>query len=123
MTADSELLEGHYRIPPLIVQPFIENAILHGLLHRFDKNGELIISAFLTDNHLHFSIEDNGIGREKAQELKALNHLEHNSYGLKMSRDRIDLFNAHLENALQIHDLVDENGVARGTKVDIFLIV
>lgn len=123
MTADPELLEGHYRIPPLIVQPFIENAIHHGLLHRFDKNGELTVSAFLTDNHLHFSIIDNGIGREKAQALKALNRLDHNSYGLKMSRDRIDLFNAHLENALQIYDLVDENGVATGTKVDIILIV
>ena len=123
MTANPELLEGHYRIPPLIVQPFIENAIHHGLLQRFDKNGKLTISAFLTDNHLHFIIEDNGIGREKAQELKALNRLDHNSYGLKMSRDRIDLFNTHLENALQIHDLVDENGVATGTKVEIILIV
>ncbi len=123
MTADPELLEGHYRIPPLIAQPFIENAIHHGLLPRLDKNGKLTIVAFLTDNQLHFSIEDNGIGRKKAQELKAINRLDHNSYGLKMGRDRIDLFNAYLENALFIHDLMDDNGEIKGTKVDIILIV
>lgn len=123
MNADPELLEGHYRIPPLIVQPFIENAIHHGLMPRFDREGKLSISAALSDHFLYFTVEDNGIGRKKAQELKAINRLDHNSYGLKMSRDRIDLFNANFGNAIIFHDLVDENGMAIGTKVEITLIV
>jgi LytS/YehU family sensor histidine kinase len=123
MTADPELLEGHYRIPPLIAQPFIENAIHHGLLPRLDRNGKLAISAFLINHHLHFTVEDNGIGREKAEALKAINRLDHNSYGLKMSRDRIDLFNMQQKDALLIEDLTDAQGNATGTKVEIILIV
>lgn len=121
MRADEMLLNGHYRIPPLLVQPYVENAIHHGLLQRGDKNGHLQIAATLKDNQLTYLIEDNGIGRQKSAELNALNKLNHNSYGMQMSSERIQLFNEHAKEAIFITDLTDDNGNATGTKVKIVL--
>ncbi|MBL7747024.1 MAG: histidine kinase, partial [Chitinophagaceae bacterium] len=122
MNADDELLNGHYRIPPLIIQPYVENAIHHGLLHRLDKNGLLKISAVLNNNQLIYTIEDNGIGRQKAAELNAVNRLNHNSYGMQMSRERIELFNRQHED-IKITDLTDPFGDPSGTKAEIILYV
>ncbi|MCX6317306.1 MAG: histidine kinase, partial [Bacteroidetes bacterium] len=56
LNAAPELLNGHYRVPPLIIQPFVENAIHHGLLHRNDRNGQLRITASLKDQVLVYTI-------------------------------------------------------------------
>ncbi len=123
MEADESLLNGHYRIPPLLVQPYVENAIHHGLLHRDDKSGILKIHAALRNNQLIYTIEDNGIGRKKADELNGISRLNHNSYGLQMSRERIDLFNQERKNNVKITDLGGTEGNASGTKVEIMLYV
>ena len=106
-----------------MIQPFVENAIHHGLLHRGDKNGILKIGAVLQENKLVYTIEDNGIGRAKAAALNAVNRLSHSSYGLQMSRERIELFNQHKDNAVHLTDLYDAQGQAAGTKVEIILYV
>lgn len=121
MKADDSLLNGHYRIPPLLVQPYVENAIHHGLLQRGDNKGALLITAELKDNQLIYVIEDNGIGRLKSSELNALNKLNHNSYGMQMSSERIRIFNAHTKEDVFITDLEDNNGNASGTRVEISL--
>jgi ligand-binding sensor domain-containing protein len=123
MKADEALLNGHYRIPPLIIQPYVENAIHHGLLHRHDKKGILKITAKLLDNQLIYTIEDNGIGRQKAAELNAVNRLNHNSYGMQMSRERIALFNQQPTDQITITDVKDADGHPAGTKVEIQLYV
>jgi ligand-binding sensor domain-containing protein len=122
MQADEALLNGHYRIPPLIIQPYVENAIHHGLKNRFDKNGVLTISAKLEKQQLVFTIEDNGIGRKKAAELKTFNNISHSSYGMQLSSERIHLFNAQPGN-VSITDLHDALGNACGTRVQITLSV
>lgn len=121
--AEQELINGHYRVPPLIIQPFVENAIHHGILHRGDTNGLLTISAVLKEDKLVYTITDNGIGRQRSAELNAVNRLSHNSYGLQMSRERIELFNRQKENVLNITDLTDATGKAAGTNVEIILYV
>lgn len=123
LSVQPDLLNGHYRVPPLVIQPFVENAIHHGLLHRGDKNGILKIGAVLQENKLVYTIEDNGIGRAKAAALNAVNRLSHSSYGLQMSRERIELFNQHKDNAVHLTDLYDTQGQAAGTKVEIILYV
>jgi len=122
LQADEALLNGHYRIPPLIIQPYVENAIHHGLRHRYDNKGLLRIHAHLQGQQLLFTIEDNGIGRKKSAELKAFNNKEHNSYGMRLSSERVQLFNAAPGN-ITITDLIDAAGNAAGTKVTITLSV
>jgi ligand-binding sensor domain-containing protein len=120
--ADEALLNGHYRIPPLIVQPYVENAIHHGLKHRSDNGGLLRISARLQGQQLLFTVEDNGIGRERSAALRAFNNSGHRSYGMRLSGERVQLFNAAPGN-VTIIDLKDAAGNACGTRVQIILSV
>ncbi|MBO9561477.1 MAG: histidine kinase [Niastella sp.] len=123
LEADDALLNGHYRIPPLIAQPYIENAIHHGLKHRRDREGKLHIEALLLDGVLEYRITDNGIGRTASAALNGVNKLRHNSYGMQMSRERIALFNEQGGQDAVITDLYDEAGAASGTMVRVILFV
>jgi ligand-binding sensor domain-containing protein len=123
LEADEALLNGHYRIPPLIAQPYIENAIHHGLKHRRDREGRLHIQALLLDGVLEYRITDNGIGRKASAALNGINKLQHNSYGMQMSRERIALFNEQGGQDAVITDLYDETGAASGTMVRVILFV
>jgi hypothetical protein len=119
--ASEALLNGHYKIPPLIIQPYIENAIHHGLMQRKEGNGKLVIIADLLGDVLKYTIQDNGIGREKAAQLKQINQLQHASYGMQLSAERIALFNNNLQNNIKITDLKDDDGNAMGTLVEVSL--
>jgi LytS/YehU family sensor histidine kinase len=87
------IAEGDYLIPPMIIQPFVENAILHGLRNKADGNGILKLSASLQTEYIIVQVEDNGIGRAKAAELKANNPIHKSSVGIKVTQDRISIFN------------------------------
>jgi LytS/YehU family sensor histidine kinase len=121
LQASEVLLAGHYKIPPLIVQPYIENAIHHGLMQRNDNNGKLIVIADIDNELLRFTIQDNGIGRERSAALKRLNPLQHTSYGMQLSAERIAIFNNDQQNSIRITDLKDEDGNATGTLVEVLL--
>ena len=88
-----QITEGDYLIPPMIIQPFVENAILHGLRNKADGNGILNLSASLLNGYIIVQVEDNGIGRVKAAALKASNPIQKNSLGIKVTQDRISIFN------------------------------
>jgi len=116
LTAEQELLNGDYKVPPLIIQPFIENAIHHGLLNKQDSNRQLEVSAQLKDEHIIYSITDNGIGRKRSAVLKEMNRPEQQSYGIAITRERIHLHNKNGKtNDVQITDL-EQDGMAVGTK-------
>jgi len=117
LTADQRLLHGDYKIPPLIIQPFIENAIHHGLLNKQDSNRQLNVSAQLKGDYIVYSIIDNGIGRKKAGTLKEINKPGQQSYGINITRQRIHLHNKTcIPNDVEISDL-DHGGSPAGTKV------
>jgi len=118
--ADEDLLNGHYKIPPLIIQPYIENAIHHGLNALTGKAGILTIEARLKGQALEYSIQDNGIGRKKAAEKASLSP-SHQSYGLQLTQERIGLFNEQKENNVLIADQYDNNGAPAGTRVAVVL--
>jgi putative methionine-R-sulfoxide reductase with GAF domain/two-component sensor histidine kinase len=106
-------------LPPLIIQPYVENAIWHGLLHKED-NGHLSIRVSMTgDSMLHCIIEDNGIGRYKAKELKSKSATSRKSLGMELTENRLSLLNKHarLNASIEIVDLKDEKNEAAGTKV------
>ncbi len=120
MQADETLLNGHYKIPPLIIQPYVENAILHGLRPLQNRKGLLEISASLRGELLVYSIKDNGVGRNVKNE-NSISQSPHNSYGMALTAQRIELFNAQFKNAVVIIDLKDEAGNNAGTLVTITL--
>jgi ligand-binding sensor domain-containing protein len=106
-------------IPSMLVQPYVENAIWHGLLHKEDR-GHLVLNFSLSDtNTLKVVIEDNGIGREKAKELKSKQVLKKKSYGMQITENRIAIINKtmNINATLDIVDLKDNVGNATGTKV------
>ena len=106
-------------LPPLIIQPYVENAIWHGLLHKED-NGHLSIRVSMNgDSMLHCIIEDNGVGREKAKELKSKTATSRKSLGMQLTENRLSLLNKHAElNAsIEIIDLKNGNNEAAGTRV------
>jgi len=120
LEADDALLNGHYKIPPLIVQPYIENAIHHGLNPLGGKKGMLLIKARLKNNMLEYCITDNGIGRKKAAQKNSLSPT-HQSYGMQLTKERIDLFNEQAGNTVSITDLYENDVAAAGTTVTVLL--
>jgi len=115
--ADPALLQEDFKVPPLIIQPYVENAILHGLRNRPDNNGQLSISLNRLNGQIQYIIEDNGVGRTHAQNGHSNNKV---SYGMEMSSDRVKLFNQEENASVVITDLVD-NGSSAGTRVEVLL--
>ncbi|MEP7166013.1 MAG: two-component regulator propeller domain-containing protein [Ferruginibacter sp.] len=110
---DEELLNNDHKVPPLIIQPFVENAILHGLKNKDGSNGSLEIGIKKIADTIEYSIRDNGIGRKAAAQI-AQN--KESSFGMQLSFDRIKLFNEEQEASVEIIDLED-NGIPAGTLI------
>jgi LytS/YehU family sensor histidine kinase len=115
---DKEIDEVMLKVPPLIIQPFAENAIWHGLMHKEEK-GHLTIDVYEKDDALYYKITDDGIGREKAAELKSRSANTHRSMGMQITADRITLLQQQkfIDSSIQITDLVLPDGTAGGTEV------
>jgi tetratricopeptide (TPR) repeat protein len=108
-------------IPPLLLQPFVENAIWHGLMHK-KENGFVSISFTVENDILHCTIFDNGIGRSAAASAGSKSSQAHKSMGIQITRDRLALINGDLTDekvAFTIEDMIDETGKASGTKVNL----
>jgi tetratricopeptide (TPR) repeat protein len=104
------------QVPAMLLQPFVENAIWHGFLNKPTK-GHLTIDAKQQNGQLIFTIEDDGIGRQKAATLNAKRDSKQ-SLGVKISEERLHLINNPLDNNnILIKDLVDTEGVPCGTQV------
>ncbi|MCB0820125.1 MAG: histidine kinase, partial [Bacteroidetes bacterium] len=105
-------------VPPMIIQPFVENAIWHGLLHS-NNPGYIKINISAEGEFLICKITDNGIGRKAAAELKSKSSLKNKSLGMQVTKSRIKSYNLSDEEGEnpEIRDVVDENGEAAGTEV------
>jgi len=103
-------------VPPMLVQPFIENAIKHGLLH---KNGDKELSiVFEQTDVLTCTITDNGIGRIKAREIKERQNKAHESFSVQAIKSRFEIMQDLYKSTLGVeYEDLYENGVATGTKV------
>lgn len=109
-------------IPPMLIQPVVENAIWHGLLPK-GNDSCLNISLHTEGNHLICAVEDNGIGRQKSAELKKNQLLEKSSVGLSATEQRLRLLSDEKEGKQLLHvtDLTNEQGEASGTRVTILI--
>jgi ligand-binding sensor domain-containing protein len=118
---DPVLLNEDYHVPPLLIQPYVENAIVHGLMPSRGEDLILTVIARLESDRIRYIVEDNGVGRQQAREYSRRNKPYHKSVGLKITEERINIFNRQTRSngSVVITDLYDESDKARGTRVDI----
>jgi tetratricopeptide (TPR) repeat protein len=120
INVDEEIDPIIYKVPTMLIQPYVENSICHGLMPREGK-GTVRIDIKLNHSHLLCIIEDNGIGREAAHERKVKKENNHNSLGTQITASRLDLVNALYGTSMKTTytDLKNENGDPTGTRVEI----
>ncbi|MDT0677178.1 tetratricopeptide repeat protein [Autumnicola musiva] len=113
---DSPLIEKIF-IPPLLLQPFIENAIWHGLLPSKRKEKTLLIDIISHTNKIQIIIDDNGVGRRNSTAENSAK--KHKSMGIKIIEERIELFNSSYSGKIsyKIIDKKNENGQSEGTRI------
>lgn len=123
IVVDDSLNTVIIQIPSMIIQPYVENAIWHGLLHKETKGKLTLQITRFDENNIKVLVTDDGIGRQKAHELKSKQVLKKKSYGLQITEDRISILNKTQSNktTLKIHDLIDENGNASGTQIELII--
>jgi sensor histidine kinase YesM len=121
LNLDTDLIE----IPPLLLQPYVENAIWHGLMHKKDGGSVQIKIRQPETDRLQITITDNGIGRAKAAALKSKSVIPGKSFGMKLTGERIDLINQVYKThaKVQVNDLTDTEGNAAGTEVVIEILI
>lgn len=106
------------QVPALIIQPFIENTIWHGIVPR-GTGGNIWLNVTRENGNIKIIVEDDGIGREVSQRNKSASNLTHQSKGVNLTQSRLELDNLlqHRKAELEIIDKKDEAGKATGTKV------
>lgn len=116
---DENLDPENTEIPPMLMQPYVENAIWHGLMHKEDS-GTIVIELKQQNDFLLCTIEDNGVGRQRAAELRPRKHKK-TSMGMNITQERIDIINKayNTETSVKVIDLVSPEGEAIGTRVEL----
>ncbi|MCX7744203.1 MAG: histidine kinase [Flavobacteriales bacterium] len=111
------------KIPPMLLQPFIENSIKHGLLPKKGEARLIVRFKRQNDGTLYCMVEDNGIGRVQREKLKEKSQMGHISKGIKITRNRLELLN-QIRNKpaeIRITDLYHDTGEAAGTRVEVVI--
>jgi tetratricopeptide (TPR) repeat protein len=116
---DEEIDPIMFKIPTLLLQPYIENSVIHGF-QNMDAKGRIEINLNYNDKNILCSIKDNGIGRKKAEEIKKENGIVRKSHGTKITETRIMLLNKIYGKKIGAHtfDIFDDNMVCAGTCVE-----
>lgn len=109
-------------IPSLLLQPFIENSIKHGIAD-IDITGKILIDIRKSNDKILIAIEDNGLGRRQSSVAHEANFEKHKSYGTSLTMDRISAFNKAFNTNITVNiiDLKDENEIDCGTRVEILI--
>ncbi len=120
VNVDDNLDLKSMQVPALIIQPFIENAIWHGIVPK-GETGHVELAVIKKGNSVEIVIDDNGIGREASKQNKSASSLMHESRGVNLTKSRLELDNLlrQRQAKLETTDKKDEKGLASGTKVTI----
>lgn len=120
INVDENIDANEVLIPSMLIQPYVENAILHGILPS-GREGRIRIEIMKRDTHLECIIEDNGIGRTRSSENNR--NKEYKSFGTTITKERLAVINELYDNSLseKVVDLYDENGIPSGTRIIIYI--
>lgn len=116
----ADVLQDRTQIPPMVLQPFIENAIWHGLMNKKEKGTITVNVESKSSDKLYVAIEDNGVGRQKATELKNTTTHTGKSFGMQITKERLATITGS-EKSFRIIDLFDNNNNPSGTRIEIEL--
>jgi tetratricopeptide (TPR) repeat protein len=121
ISVDADIEPDSTYLPSMVLQPFVENAIWHGLMQKEEsETGKLTIDVKEKNDSILCTIEDNGVGREKAAQLRNQSVLERKSFGMKITEDRLRLMsNGRRQEFIYITDLKDGDARATGTRIEI----
>jgi Histidine kinase/Y_Y_Y domain/Two component regulator propeller len=119
ITIDKAVKADFFEIPALLLQPFVENALRHGIRYKQDGSGVVSIHFFMDGQALTCSVKDNGVGRKAAAAYKSQQHIEYQSKGMSLTQKRVELLNKVNSSSMEITitDLADAAGNATGTEV------
>ena len=122
---DEKMDASNFLIPGMLLQPFIENSIWHGIMPLNNvRKGEIIIKITMQNSHLKIIIEDNGIGREKSKQIKK--SATHKSVGILLSKNRLEILNkgeSKQDHRMEVEDMYDENNLSTGTRITISTLI
>lgn len=109
------------KIPTLLIQPFVENAIWHGIMLKTEKSGHVNINLKEESEKIICTIDDDGVGRDEAKRVQEQNSRVHKSRGYQITQQRIDLLNSMYKDKfdIKITDLFDSDNKPSGTMVSI----
>lgn len=110
------------KIPPMLIQPYVENAVKHGLMHKSNNRHLNITFKFIeVDKMLEVYIEDNGIGRKRSEEINSKRNAAHRSFSTRANKTRLDILNSDRINpiSIKVTDKTDEFNNPTGTLVQI----
>jgi len=115
---DERLKTNQIKVPSLFIQPYVENALKHGLLHKSSDRKLIVEAKIIQQNKLQITITDNGIGRKQSEKIKRPN-LQHKPFATKANEERVHLYKNKLKRhiTIAIEDLLDVNQTPLGTKV------
>lgn len=120
LDVDPHIKQSEHQIPPMLIQPYIENAIWHGLRYKEEK-GSLEVKLKLEDDQLIATITDNGIGRKRSAELKTRHQQMNTATGMKNTRTRLDIINEvyAMNYRVAVNDVNQEDGTGTIVRLQI----
>jgi sensor histidine kinase YesM len=121
INVDPSIEQNYDRIPSMLIQPYVENSIIHGLLPK-EGNGKISITLRKQKETILCTIEDNGVGREKSNEFKKNRVKQHKSMGMSITQERLNILNSTLKRNISV-EIIDlyENGNPAGTRVNLII--
>ncbi len=119
---DEEIDTLTFKVPPMLIQPYVENAITHGIRYKEGK-GHIKIELRQINQHIKCVVEDDGIGRKEAERLKKERNGKHNSLGTKITESRMKLVKSLYGDEMRVEykDLYDDNFKGCGTRVELHI--
>jgi LytS/YehU family sensor histidine kinase len=110
-------------IPAMLIQPYVENAIKHGLMHKHGEKNLLLSFSLFNEHTLLCVITDNGIGRKRSSEINRMREKKHTSFATGATQRRLELLNQGKAQTITVSfvDLFDANGNGSGTKVLLYI--